>query len=127
GRGSRIKAYVIGVDVFGRPDDFNPNLDPIVRIEATRLRSALSAYYAVAPREPIRIVMKPGSYVPSFEWGGDAVTDGPARCSADGRHVTRTIAIMRREASPRGDDPCEAMLIQAVASLLAAEGFRRFL
>ena len=45
GRSDRIKAYSIGVDVFGRDDSFDPTVDPIVRIEATRLRSALTAYY----------------------------------------------------------------------------------
>ncbi|AWX92295.1 hypothetical protein DPM13_00580 [Paracoccus mutanolyticus] len=38
GRADRIKAYFIAVDVFGRPESFDPTLDPIVRIEATRLR-----------------------------------------------------------------------------------------
>ena len=38
GRSDRIKAYSIAVDVFGRSEDFDPSTDPIVRIEATRLR-----------------------------------------------------------------------------------------
>ena len=46
GRGHRIKSYTIAVDVFGRPADFDGAVDPIVRIEASRLRMALSIYYA---------------------------------------------------------------------------------
>src|SRR6476620_10671481 len=56
GRGDRIKAYVVGVDVFGRGEDFNPGIDPIVRIEATRIRSALASYYLQeGANEPLRI------------------------------------------------------------------------
>jgi hypothetical protein len=45
------------VDVFGRGPDFDPGKDPIVRIEATRIRSALTAYYEVrdhhGPLDPV--------------------------------------------------------------------------
>ena len=41
GRQERLKGYTIATDVFGRPDNFNPSSDGIVRIEATRLRAAL--------------------------------------------------------------------------------------
>jgi hypothetical protein len=67
GRGDRIKAYTIGVDVFGRGEDFDPSNDPIVRIEATRIRSALSAYYRrPGSRDRVIILIPPGSYVPTF-------------------------------------------------------------
>jgi hypothetical protein len=69
GRGERIKAYTIAVDVFGRGSDFDPTNDPIVRIEATRLRSALTAYYEhVEPDEEVRILIPPGAYVPHFSF-----------------------------------------------------------
>lgn len=69
GHADRIKAYLIGVDVFGRDETFDPNVDPIVRIEATRLRSALTAHYETSGADiPVRISMPPGSYVPLFSW-----------------------------------------------------------
>src|SRR5688572_31817432 len=46
GRSERIKSYAIAVDVFGRSEKFDAGSDPIVRIEATRLRAALDAYYS---------------------------------------------------------------------------------
>jgi hypothetical protein len=68
GRGGRIKAYTIGVDVFGRGENFDPANDPIVRIEATRIRSALAGYYQRGgSSERIKILIPPGSYVPVFE------------------------------------------------------------
>lgn len=80
GRSDRIKAYSIGVDVFGRDDSFDPTVDPIVRIEATRLRSALTAYYEGAGAgDRIRIAMPRGGYVPSFSWSPELE---PARSAA---------------------------------------------
>jgi hypothetical protein len=45
GKGDRIKAYTIGVDVLRRDATFDPQLDPIVRVEATRLRRTIDRYY----------------------------------------------------------------------------------
>ena len=44
GRAGRIKAYTIGVEVLRRDAKFDPQLDPIVRVEATRLRRASILY-----------------------------------------------------------------------------------
>lgn len=40
-----LKEYVIAVEVFDKPKDFDPRLDPIVRVEARRLRARLREYY----------------------------------------------------------------------------------
>ncbi|MCU4179869.1 hypothetical protein [Bosea sp. BH3] len=67
GHADRIKAYTIGVDVFGRDQTFDPAVDPIVRIEANRVRSALAAYYDREGRnDRLRISMPAGTYVPTF-------------------------------------------------------------
>lgn len=46
GKSGSIKGYTIGVEVLRRDSKFDPQLDPIVRVEATRLRRALERYYA---------------------------------------------------------------------------------
>jgi len=67
GKGDRIKAYTIGVDVLRRDATFDPQLDPIVRVEATRLRRTLDRYYAgLGADDAIRIDLPRGSYVPTF-------------------------------------------------------------
>jgi hypothetical protein len=38
GEEGEIKEYLIGLDVFDRPSDFDPRIEPIVRVEAGRLR-----------------------------------------------------------------------------------------
>ena len=43
GKADTLKAYTIATQVFMRPDHFDPQADPIVRVEATRLRRACSA------------------------------------------------------------------------------------
>ena len=67
GRGAQLKEYVLGVGVFGRPADFDPRIDSLVRVEARRLRAALETYYAGEGRaDPLRIEIPKGSYLPSF-------------------------------------------------------------
>jgi adenylate cyclase len=68
GRGPRLKEYVIGTEVFGRPSDYDPQLDSLVRVEAHRLRAVLEQYYtADVPVNAVRIEIKKGSYVPVFQ------------------------------------------------------------
>lgn len=67
GRPEQLKEYTIGVSVFGRPDSFDPRTDPIVRAEASRLRSKLEAYYAGEGKgDAIEILLPRGTYVPQF-------------------------------------------------------------
>jgi len=67
GRVHRIKGYTIATRVFGRGDDFDAAQDPVVSIQAGRLRRALERYYLVAGgRDPIYIDIPKGRYIPSF-------------------------------------------------------------
>ncbi len=67
GRGDRIKAYTIGTSVLQRDETFDPQADPIVRIEASRLRRSLERYYLIAGQgDLIRIEIPKGAYVPTF-------------------------------------------------------------
>lgn len=66
-----IKAYSIAVDVFGRQQSFDPQSDPIVRVQARRLRSALEEYYADAGAdEKLRFYLPVGRYIPEFQIAG---------------------------------------------------------
>lgn len=66
GRAGNIKAYNIAVGVFGRSEKFDPILDPIVRVEAGKLRSHLERYYLLHQGDPLHISIPRGSYVPVF-------------------------------------------------------------
>jgi hypothetical protein len=67
GRAERLKEYTIGSEAFGRGNGFDPRTDPIVRAEASRLRSRLDRYYArEGQANPMAIMLPKGSYVPQF-------------------------------------------------------------
>jgi TolB-like protein/Tfp pilus assembly protein PilF len=62
-----LREYEIGLDVYGRGHLYDPKSDPIVRVEASRLRSKLREYYSTAGAgEPFRIELPKGRYVPQF-------------------------------------------------------------
>ena len=85
GRADTIKAYTIAVQVFGRSDDFDAGKDPIVRIQAGKLRRALERYYLVAGADdPMVIDIPKGAYVPVFrsQPKKPSVEDGHLRISA---------------------------------------------
>jgi len=66
-RGDQLKQYNIGRAVFGRDKDFNPDMDPMVRIQAGRLRRSLEIYYLTEGKnDPVRISIQKGSYQPVF-------------------------------------------------------------
>jgi TolB-like protein len=79
GDSGRIKAYTIGVEAFGRGSGFDPQADPIVRVEATRLRRTMERYYAgKGVSDPVIIELSRGTYVPGFKYrrGASAITAG---------------------------------------------------
>ena len=68
GRQSEIKGYTLAVSVYGRSESFDPQIDPIVRVEAGRLRRALEHYYLTAGKnDPVRITIPKGGYLPFFQ------------------------------------------------------------
>ena len=92
GRGETLKEHVIAIELYGKGADFNAAADPIVRVDARRLRDKLREYYAAQPHDPVVISVPKGSYTPVFETGmvresGEA-TAVPAE-SAGGASVDR--------------------------------------
>jgi hypothetical protein len=68
GSAENLKEYTIGVEALGRRPDFDPKVDPIVRVQSHRLRVKLKEYYELEGyRDPILIQFPKGHYVPTFE------------------------------------------------------------
>ncbi|WP_171124832.1 MULTISPECIES: hypothetical protein [unclassified Ruegeria] len=68
GRGDELRGTALAMDVFGRGADFDPNVDPIVRIEAVKLRKALDYYYLTSgANDLVSIAIPKGQYRPQFE------------------------------------------------------------
>lgn len=65
--GTSIKEYQIATEVFGRSDDFDPQLDSMVRVQAGRLRGKLAEYYSAnGTDDPIVVELPKGTYVLAF-------------------------------------------------------------
>jgi serine/threonine-protein kinase len=82
GREGELKEQVLGAEVFGRGETYDPRIDPIVRVQATRLRSKLRDYYQKeGAGSDVVLSLPKGSYVPSFASALRATekTAGPGR------------------------------------------------
>ncbi len=68
GEADSLKESLLGREVFDRGASFDPKADPIVRIDARRLRRKLAEYYAgPGSGEAVRILFHAGTYVPTFQ------------------------------------------------------------
>lgn len=68
GAAQALKGYSIGVDVFGRPEEFDPSSDPLVRVQAGKLRKLLDRYYETEGlSDPVRISIPTGGYIPQYK------------------------------------------------------------
>src|SRR5580765_8923389 len=68
GRSDQLKEYVVGVQVFGKEASFDPRTDPIVRVQARRLRARMARYYRAEGQADETIIDLPkGGYVPVFK------------------------------------------------------------
>ncbi|MGH6859693.1 MAG: hypothetical protein ACRECY_05510 [Phyllobacterium sp.] len=116
GRGDKVKAYAIAIDVFGRPATFDPGIDPIVRIEATRLRASLTQYYELhAQNGGLRIDLPKGRYVPAV-----------SRLAFAGSRVTGAMPVPDQPGQFRnsgtGSHPSWRTWLRAAASICVAGG-----
>ena len=97
GQADEIKEYSVAVEALGRPDDFDPKKDAIVRVEMHRLRKRLREYYADrGAKDPVQIALAEKGYVPEFIFRSDAV-------SLDGVTETGTPSFI--ETLPAGTPP----------------------
>jgi len=86
GNADKLSEYLLGVEVYGRGPDFNPQDDAIVRVQASDIRKSLRDYYAEEGKaDPWRIDLPPGHYIPQFARGPGSPA---ASTSADAREAT---------------------------------------
>ncbi|MEJ5020996.1 adenylate cyclase [Ochrobactrum vermis] len=113
GRANRLKAYSVAIEVFDRSAGFSQD-DPVVRIEAGRLRRLIERYYLIAGQnDPIRIDIPKGGYVPTFTWN-DAPTEETANEPNEALIARQSFAVRR---------PCWPLLAFFVAFLCAGLGY----
>ena len=66
GEGQSLKESVLAHELYGKGTDFDGGADPVVRVDARRLRDKLREYYE-GRSDPVMISLPKGSYVPVFE------------------------------------------------------------
>lgn len=99
GKAAHLKGYSIGVDVFGRSPGFDAGNDPLVRVQAGKLRKLLDQYYNTeGAGESLRIRVPLGSYVPEYSSASEAAvnTDDRARAQPSAMQPTRRKPNARR-------------------------------
>lgn len=66
-RNQEVKEYTIATEALGRPQDFDPKADNIVRAQMRRLRQKLDDYYQLeGATDPLRVVIPRGHYHVEF-------------------------------------------------------------
>ncbi len=119
GRSSRLKEYAIGVEVFDRPISFDPGADPIVRVEARRLRSKLEHYYESKGRQDSIVIELPkGRYAPVFRRRDEGALGVAAQ-------VPNTIAVLpfqNLSVSPDGQFFSDGLTWELIHQLTRIEG-----
>ena len=102
GRGERLNQYAIGIEVFDRDTSFDPAIDPVVRVEAGRLRSKIRDYYEdESSSGQTRITMAKRGYAATFQFPDDSpVSQAPS--------LNQLVRALRE--APRGPLPIIAIL-----------------
>jgi TolB-like protein len=103
GRSDQLKEYVIGVQVFGKEESFDPRTDPIVRVQARRLRARLERYDRdEGQNDDLVIELPKGGYAPVFRRRDPRITPRPSIGAALARR--NTVAVLPfADHSPSGD------------------------
>jgi len=115
GREERIHGTTIGMEVFERPHDFDPQADPIVRVEAGRLRRRLERHYLTdGADDPVLIEIPKGCYVPRFSSRVAARKDAESRVPAD---------LVTSVEAPRRRRPSRAIIAAAGLLILVAVSY----
>lgn len=105
-----VNEYAIGVDIYERGSDFDPQHDSIVRVQAHEIRKSLLAYYAEEGREDrLRIDLPAGGYVPVF-----------SRFNAESPTTVPELKAPVESASPRRPVSSWLMIVIAICCALPA-------
>ena len=117
GEEGKLNEYLIGVEVYERGDDFDPQQDPIVRVQAHEIRRTLRNYYEGEGKDnPVRVELHPGQYAPVFK-RVNIDSEPPVATAAVGKSPTE------RPAWPTAHVWYAAMLVVGLACACAALGF----
>jgi hypothetical protein len=100
GQTDLLKERTLGIEIFGRPADYDTASDPIVRVTAAEIRKRIAQYYQEPGHESeLRVLLPAGSYVPQFVWPQQAKEESPAAPAAESD--TSALSSTHTEERPR--------------------------
>jgi adenylate cyclase len=120
GAADRLKGYTIAIEVFRRPADFDAQSDPLVRVEAGRLRRRLLEYYVAEGYEnPVRIDLPRGGYMPEFRYHAASFAEPP---TAEPLPPASTAAPAESSRPPRRPRRRRLRTVAAIATIVVLAG-----
>lgn len=125
GRGEQLKEFVIGAEVFDKGSGFDPRSDPIVRVQARRLRAQLARYYREEGQtDEILIELPKGGYTPIFKPYRGVVTKRSAISPLVSRNTV--LAMPFSDYSEAGDQEyfCAGLNQEIIHKLTGLESIR---
>ncbi len=132
GRGGSLKEYLIATEVYDKPDTMDPRFDPIVRVEAGRLRSKLREYYEAEGRDDAVVIsFRKRSYAPVFierqTRQPDAHTaEAQSAGQPEGMEINSIAVLPFADMSRRRDQDhfCDGLTEELINALAHVEGLR---
>jgi TolB-like protein/Flp pilus assembly protein TadD len=128
GRGEALKEFIVGVEVFDRNSSFDPRSDPIVRVQARRLRAQLERYYLEeGTHDEIVLEVPKGGYaavIRRVEPTRSSISKRPANPLLVNRNTVLAMPFM--DLSPSGDLKyfCEGLSQEIIHTLTGKDGVR---
>ena len=122
GRGDLLKEYPVGVEVFGKDSSFDPRMDPIVRVQARRLRMRLAAYYLEEGQADELIIELPkGGYTPVFRRVEGAPKKRPLAAALVSRNTVAVQPFSDQSASGDMGPFCDGLTQEILHALIQIE------
>ena len=126
GRGGDLKEYIIGVQVFGKEPSFDPRTDPIVRVQARRLRARLTRYYQdEGNADEVVVDLPKGGYAPVFKpREGAPVAKRSLTAALVGRNTVAVMPFADYSAGATLDYFCRGLRDEIVQTLTTIKALR---
>ena len=125
GRSEQLKEFVIGVEVFDKGPSFDPRSDPIVRVQARRLRAQLARYYHEEGQSDETLIELPkGGYTPVFKAFRGTISKRPAPSALVSRNTILITPFSDHSASGDQKYFCDGLCQELISALTKLDTIR---
>ncbi|MBC7924533.1 MAG: response regulator [Bryobacteraceae bacterium] len=115
----RLKEYAIALEVFGKPDTFDPRMDSAVRVAARQLRAKIDLYYLTdGAHDPVLVRYRPGDYMPKFYFRTDAPAASYPESESDVAGTRQVLVVEKDRSSIRTLTDCLDSMSYPIASVV---------